>query len=129
MEVCRYEASLHEKEIQIWCDKHGISPKLTDDFPVLGFVACHDDECFAAGFLRRIEGNYALFDGLITNPRGSSLDRHIAIEAVVKRIIKEAKDLGIPGILAYSLDTGTIERAISHGFKIMPHTLIMRDGE
>lgn len=129
MEVLRYESSLHEKEVKIWCDKHGISPKLTDEFPALGFVA-QDDRCLiAAAFLRRIEGNYALFDGLITNPRSSSLDRHVALEAVVKRIIRESRDLGIIGIMAYSLDTGTIERALSHGFKAMPHTLIMRDGE
>lgn len=96
--------------------------------PALGFVAFKDESIIAASFLRCMEGPYALFDGLISNPYWNSKLRNEAIEAVVKQTLQYADSIGISKIIFETLDAGTIERSKSHGFQIMPRVLMMREG-
>ncbi len=74
-----------------------------------------------------MEGGSGQLDGLCTNPDALPSKRHEAIEAVVNRILDEAKALGMRNLMAMSVDESTLMRSKRHGFKPCPHTLIVVD--
>lgn len=95
------------------------------DLPEIGFVAYHDLSMVAAGFIRRVEGQFALLDSLITNPRHEPPMRDAAIEMVVAALIEQANKEGIQALFAFSIDKNTLERAEQrHGFVRLPHAVI-----
>lgn len=98
-----------------------------DEMPEYGVVAYDDATPVAMAFLRRMEGNYAQLDGLASNPEASSLQRHEAIDRVVKKIVKHAKQLEIRSLTAYSIDKGALTRALTHGFVHLPHAVMSLD--
>lgn len=126
MDTEKYSKGMHGQILDRWFEARGLT-SVIDTLPECGFVALSEGEFVAASFLRRVEGGYCLFDGLVTNPILPPFKRHLGIEAVVKELILEAKRLKMHKILAYSLDTGTIKRSMYHGFKKLAHTLIMLD--
>lgn len=126
MDVLPFKSELHAQIIDTWLVAHGKS-KLSDGLPSIGFIAFLESEPVAASFLRYVEGGYCLFDGLVSNPSLPPFKRHLAIDAVVTALIKKAKDLNLTKILAYSLDEGTLKRSFGHGFKLLPHRLIVLD--
>lgn len=95
--------------------------------PRVGFVAMKNKSAIAAGFLRMVEGKFALLDGLITYHTEDSYLRHRAIHGVVTYLIQEARKLGLESIIAYSKDDGTLIRSESHGFKKLDHAIIALD--
>lgn len=97
------------------------------DLPKVGFIALKNDHAIGAIFLRHIEGNFGLIDGLITHPLESSSDRNLAISKVVDSVIDHAKNEGLTSMLAYSLDIGTLERSKSYNFRKIDHTLMALD--
>lgn len=97
------------------------------DVPDLGFVANFKNRPIAAGFLRQVEGQNALFDSLVSNPGATAEFRHIALDMVVDGIIRAAKVKDIHQILAFSIDEGTLKRALRHNFVKLPHTVISLD--
>lgn len=101
-----------------------------EELPELGLVASYgaDNESgdripVAAGFLRHVEGGYAQFDGLATNPDYPASIRHECLDAVINHALKVAAALGIHRILFMSVDDSTIKRSQKYGFVKLPHTL------
>ncbi len=105
-------------------DHHKISSK---DVPLIGFIAHHNWEPIAIGFLRLIEGRNAIFDFIVTNPEALSSYRDLALNLIAEEIIKAAKRRKILRIIAYSVDASTLKRSLRHGFVQLPHTLIALD--
>lgn len=97
------------------------------DVPDIGYVANYKSRPVAAGFLRMVEGENAWFDSLITNPGATPEFRHIALDLVVEAILNKAKLRGIAKIIAFSVDEGTLKRALRHNFVQLPHTVISLD--
>jgi hypothetical protein len=97
------------------------------DIPDVGFVANFKNRPIAAGFLRQIEGQNAIFDSLVTNPNATPEFRHIGLDMVIEAIIYAAKKRGINQVLAFSVDEGTLKRALRHNFVKLPHTVISLD--
>jgi hypothetical protein len=97
--------------------------------PKLGFI-CFDehgnlDVVISCGFIRKIEGGYGLWDGLITNPSKSSQIRDDSLNLIMRELINVAKnELQLKAILATSKDEHTIIRAFNHGFRLMPETFM-----
>lgn len=123
----KYDESLDLIHINKWLvarQKQDVDPY---DVPDVGFVACFKKRPIAAGFLRQIEGENALFDSLISNPEATSEFRHIAIDLVVNAVIGAARKRGIKQVLAFTVDEGTLKRALRHSFVKLPHTVISLD--
>lgn len=97
------------------------------DVPDIGYVACFANRPIAAGFLKQMEGENSIFDGLCSNPLATSEFRNIALDMVVGAIITLAKSRGIKQIIGWSIDEGTLKRAYRHDFVKLPHTLIALD--
>lgn len=92
--------------------------------PEIGFVAYEGAIPVAMGFLRQIEGGYALIDTLVTNRDLSSELRHVGISKLVDKLIETAKDQGFKGVMALSNDDGILKRADTLGFKTIQQTPI-----
>lgn len=92
--------------------------------PKVGYIAFIDNMPVAAGFLRRLEPCYAHLDTLCSNAYCGSLLRHEGIKLVVDSLIEDAKRLKLKGIVAFTKDVGTLERAKTLGFHVIPQTMI-----
>lgn len=128
MQIDNYDEALHGQIIDGWLKARGKNDVIPT-LPAIGFIALDNGDAVAASFLRHVEGDYCLFDGLVTNPAMPPFKRHLGIEAVVKQLIVRAKELKLKKVLAYSLDEGTLKRSLHHGFKLLPHRLIVLDLE
>lgn len=124
MTLREYDPGAHNAKLKRCFDSWGVDNSVLGSLPKLGFVCEDDTGVIAAAFLRMVEGNCALFDGLVTDRARGSLERNEAIEIVVQAVIRCAKELKLEKLIAYSVDAGTIERSRSHGFIVLPHTLI-----
>jgi len=97
------------------------------EYPEIGYMIFERGEPVACAFIRKVEGNFAQFDTLVTNPDFPGDIRHSALDVLVAHVMREAKSLGFKTISAYSLDLNTVLRSSKHGFKVMPHALIVAD--
>lgn len=90
-----------------------LSLSLCENMPRIGYVCRDEVSSVAIGFLRHIEGDFGLLDGLITDPAFSSEKRSLAIDFVVKCILNRSQELGMKKLLAYSTDENILRRAES----------------
>lgn len=110
-----------------WLGKHKHQLLRSYEIPNIGYVVIYGQVPIAAAFLRQMEGRHALFDGLVSNPEADGKIRNIAIEMLVKKIIKSARSHRIKHIMAYSVDESTLKRSLRHGFVQLPHIAITLD--
>lgn len=89
------------------------------ELPKVGFISFIGKHAIAAGFLRKVEGGYALLDGLTSNAQFGSQFRHIGISKVVNELILTAKQLKLKGIIATTSDESIIKRAKTEGFQVL----------
>ena len=97
----------------------------SDNLPEWGWIAFYRDAPIGAIFLRRIEGGFGMIDGLITYEKYPSIKRHEAIEELVRLLIEKAKELKLSGLMAFSRDISTLERARRIGFETQPDTFVI----
>jgi len=109
-------------EDQKYPDWHTITMQ---NLPKIGYIALLNNQPIAAGFLRKVEGNIvAQLDGLTSNPYFGSQIRHEGISKVVDRLITDAKDMKLKGIIAFTHDNGVLARAKAIGFNTINSTII-----
>lgn len=92
--------------------------------PKIGYIATLNNQPIAAGFLRRVEPSFAQIDTLCSSSHFGSQIRHIGISKVVTALVQDAKDLKLDGILGFSMDEGTIQRALSMGFHMLDQKVV-----
>ncbi len=126
--VRKYVAPIHSLFISDWLLERGMNTEIIHDLPKLGWMV-YGDEPLAAGFLRLVEGNYGLIDGLITKPFVGlgNRRRSEALDLIVEKIIHEAKVLGLKKIFAFSSDKATLTRSLKHGFIHQIDTMIVKE--
>lgn len=107
-----------------WLIARGVNPPTRNEVPKIGFIATNFIEPVAMGFLRRVEGGFAQLDGLVTNPKSSSIDRSTCIDEIVTQLVTKAKEKGIKSIMAYSTYESILNRSVKHGFVPIPHSII-----
>lgn len=72
--------------------------------------------------IRSIQGNFYLFDSMVTNSLCSSETRHKALAAIYARMFELTKNSN--GIIGLTIDDGALERAKAAGFRQLPHTVL-----
>lgn len=72
--------------------------------------------------IRYIDGNYWLFDSMVTNPLCSSETRHKALEAIYNKMFELTQDSN--GIIGLTIDDGALARAKAAGFRQLPHVVL-----
>lgn len=115
-------------EINSWLNKRDLPSLIDNEIPSLGYIVKNNEQSLSAAFIRVVEGGYAQYDGLVTNPEAKAEDRNSANNLLTAYLIKEAREFGFKALLAYSEDDNTITRARNHGFKILKsQTLMVKD--
>lgn len=109
-------------EDQHYRDVKSVSMK---SLPKIGYIALLNNQPIAAGFLRKVEGNMVgIIDSLTSNPFFGSQIRHEGIRMVVDRLIEDAKDMKLQGLIAFTNDNGILARAKGIGFTVVNQTII-----
>lgn len=120
MHIRKFVKSLHMPALTYMLQLRDHPVPSTDEIPEIGFIIYELDTPVATAFLRRCEGNYAQIDGLASNVKCSSEQRHSALDAAIQACILTAKELRISNLYAFSKDGPTIERSERHGFVKLP---------
>lgn len=127
MYVEKFSKETHLDLLTSWMKLRGAFEPTAEDIPEIGYVVYDRGTAFAAGFLRKCEGNFAIFDGLATDPHAESGQRNQGLDLVVSQLIKTAKELELKGIIAWSRDNLVLLRSYRHGFVQLPQTVIALD--
>lgn len=125
--IQRYDIYRHMEMLRYLFLQRQMNPALVYEAPKIGYVVMDQfNYPVAAGFLRKCEGNYAFFDGLITNPGHPSEYRSKALDLLIKKLVKRAKGRKI---LAFTTDNGILTRAKKHGFAhLQGHEFLVHKG-
>lgn len=124
MKIERFVPEKHLELLKICLLKRQKPTTLADNLPSLGFVASTAAYPVSFGFLRMVEGKYAIVDGLVSNSDCVSEARHEGNDLVIKACIEAAKSLNIKNLIAWTLDDSTLERSIRNGFVELPHAFL-----
>lgn len=125
MLLVSFNPKLHSAILLEWTVDRGINSTLVEDLPEYGVMAFEHDLPIAAGFLRKVEGGYAMLDSLITNPNAPPDIRNVILDRVTTKLIDTARRNKLKALIANSLDKNTLMRSAKHGFTSLPHTLIV----
>ena len=110
----------YKGKIEAWLKKRGIDTKVVADLPEVGFISPN----VAAGFLRKVEGNFGMIDSFITNPEASPHNRNEALDKITESLVRTAYGLGMKQLLAISVDENTLKRAVRLGFSLLDHRVV-----
>ena len=95
--------------------------------PKLSFVVYDEYNLIAAMFVRQVEGNIGLIDGMVTNPEEPGFIRNTALNTLVTHTLKQCKRYDLNVILGWTLDEHTAKRAEKHGFKLLAGKNIIKE--
>lgn len=70
--------------------------------PRFGFVAIEDDVLLAFGFMRYVEGPYAMIDGLTTNPNVEVDKRRLALSRILDKMIRIGKRYRLRALMGFT---------------------------
>jgi len=117
MYIERYIKKIHFKYLQRFFEHRELDKALLEDLPEHGYMAYLEDFPIACGFLRRCEGNFGIIDGFCSDPKMPGSLRHEALDLITSKLIRDAKELKLKGLLAITVDKSIIKRSIRHNFK------------
>ena len=128
MEIRYFDPNEDLSILNNWLVLHKAPEVVLSDLPKLGWVVSDEGTMLCMGFLRLVEGNYAICDSLATNPEISARKRAEAFDKVTERLVKAAKDLKIKHLIAFTTKTGVEKRsARQHGFKKTEQTVLVKE--
>lgn len=125
MQLDDYDHEEHAKYLREWLLFYGRDLKVLEELPEIGTLVSGEKEGpIVAAFLRQVEGNYVMLDGLIANPKIRGRSRSHAIDLAVEGVLRRAKKRKFKYVIATTKDALVIERSFRHGFQKLPHTVI-----
>lgn len=96
------------------------------DLPKIGYICLLGKQPVAAGFLRRVEPNYAQLDTFLSNPYMGSQIRHRGLTLITDALLEDAADLDLKGVLVITKDESILKRAKIEGFTVVDQTLLIK---
>lgn len=117
MHIRKFVPELHLDTLNTMLVQRKHPPTSLQDLPRIGFVIYEMDLPITFAFLRQCEGNYAQVDGLTSNPKCTSEQRHKALDLAITACIETAKVLNFAGLIAFTKNKSTLERSIRNGFQ------------
>ena len=110
-----------------WLRARGLREVEEDGVPNAGFICFEGGEPVCAAFLRRCEGGVGIIEGMTSNPDMPGDVRHTALDVLVITLCKQASELEMTKVLAWTVDNSTLTRSARHGFQKLPQTLLAKD--
>lgn len=99
-----------------WCKWWHMETPAESIFNSVSYTA----EDIAMGFLLRMENTtWAVLECFIKNPSANKSDSNKALDLIIKRLLKDAKKLGITRLAGTSNNPAILERIQKHGFQVL----------
>jgi hypothetical protein len=117
----------HFEFLACWLKLRDKNTEIAFNLPHFGYICFQGPMPVAVAFLRQIEGDMGMFEGLCSNPECGPELRSEAIDGLIQQLIETARGIGIKSVLAWSKDKNTLERSLRHGFKEDISTMITLD--
>lgn len=95
-----------------------------ENLPKIGYIAYDSATVGAMGFLRMLEGGYAMIDTMVSNGDLSAEMRHLMLQQLVAKLVSKGKEMGLKGLISLTSDAGVISRAEAIGFTVINQTAI-----
>lgn len=115
MTITWFDPKQHTKHAKKLLKARDMPIEHAKSLPQTGRIAIVNGNPIAIGFIRSIEGNFAMLDSFITNPDVDSLIRHQALDSIIAELLSFCQESGKYKVLAFTSDSGIKDRAIAHG--------------
>lgn len=130
MKIIRYVPSEHQADLLAVMEERKIPSEYLEDLPSNGYVVLINNKVVAAGFIRLIEGKQlCLIDSVIASLTVDRTVRDVALDKLVRTLIKESHKQGYKGVMCLSCIPSVLTRASRHGFVHVPHVVMRRQSE
>lgn len=124
VEVIPFDSLTMSDAVKSWLSQRSLNCSAIDEYPEDTWMAMHENEFIACGSLVKTNTTVAFLHGLTTNPKSVPMLRHLAIDEIVKKIIKTAQYLGFKTLFAWTEDSGILKRSFEYGFKPINQIMI-----
>lgn len=119
MQIIKFNIVIHGNDAAELLNSHEMDLRFVNDLPENGLIAFEHGEVIAMGFLRCMEGSYAIYDSFITNNFAKSDQRDKALTTIIDKLSDWAKDNNIHKLIAFTTDRGLNRRLITkHDFDL-----------
>jgi hypothetical protein len=109
-----------------WLQRRGMAAEALDNIPHKGRIIYYNARPIAIGFIRDVEGGFAMIDGYLADPDSDVNIRSKCLDLLTLDLFEYAKSLKLNKIFAFTVNKKTIKRALKLGFNKQKHTLILR---
>jgi len=100
------------EQVEGWYRARGLAQPPPSTLSACGFI----EPGVAAGWLYRTDADFALAEGIVTNPAATPGERHAALNALMGALVEQARKCGFRVVLGVCRDPGIASRAMdSHG--------------
>lgn len=127
----QYNEDKHFKLLTNILKVHEAHIPTKEEMPKLGYVVYSLEPSklvVSFCFIRMVEGNFAMIDGLTSNPECSSALRNRGNDLAINACIDKAKTLKLQNLIAFTSDPSTKKRSIRRGFvELQQHTCLALD--
>lgn len=112
------------EEINSWYHKRNLTPIPLESLPQFGYLV----PGIACGFLMQTDASSAFLEGFATNPDAKPYHRVDALDAIAKKLIEVAKELGYKDIYAMTTHPTIMAACRDNEFvNIGKYTTFMRE--
>jgi len=109
-----------------WLQRRGMNASVLDEIPHKGRIIYYNAKPMAIGFIRDVEGGFAMIDGYLGDPDSDANTRSKCLDLLTLDLLEYAKSLRLNKIFAFTVNKKTIRRALKLGFHKQKHTLILK---
>lgn len=103
--------------INKWLTRRRAPTVKASDLPTITYII----PGVAAAGIRQCEGKVGIFDSLVTNPLVSVYTRQKALDTLFRIVMVHP---AFERILGFTVDEYTLLRAVKHGFRQLPYTVL-----
>jgi hypothetical protein len=112
-------SSAYRNQMGLMLRNRKLPEKVIADLPATGVIVLDDQlEPVASGFLRLIEGDFALVDGFLSNIDFTKQERSHALDLVCRALLAKAAEMGLHALFVTTFQDVIEQRALQFGFKI-----------
>lgn len=116
MRITPYDPNKHKTHAETLLTLRNMDYHLSSDLPSYGLIAIEKNVPYAMGFVRRMEGPYAMLDSYISNPMSPYNRRDKCLDIITKKLVEWCEINAITKIVAFSENNAIVKRAQLHGF-------------
>ena len=126
MLIVPYNPDLHRDSLVAILMRREMDSTMVSNLPAFGLIAIEDNAVIGCGFLRKVEGNFAMLDSFMTDPTALSWVRCHALDMLAKKLISIARENNHRKLICLTVEKSIQERAETYGFLNASHLVMVK---